>query len=587
MPGRATVIALLVTALVSVAVILLRAPSWATSHRQSRFEQPIKLRTLLIVNTTSDDANPADGTCSLRGAITTSNDAGGFTNNCGTGSGFDTIHFNFSGKITLGSALPAITQNLIIDGTTNTIAIDGAKSFQVLAVNSGATLTLNDLSVQNGATASADGGGIGNAGTVTVTNSTISGNSSGEVGGGISNDGTATVTNSTISGNSVQNGTPFDADGGGIFNDGNLTVTNSTISGNSADYGAGIDNDDMATVMNSTISGNSASGEEDVGGGIFNSHTMTVTNSTIAGNTASPAGDSGGGIVNEQFGTLTVTNSTIAGNSASDEGGGIFNAGTVTFKNTIVANSIGGNCVPNAAAGAALTSDGHNLSDDKTCAFAGTEDQNSAAAGLDPDGLKNNGGPTETVALLPTSPAVDAVPMSPTNYCTEVDGTTPITTDQRGEPRPDPEDGPDGPCDIGAFELQVPTAAPVVGKLKVSPNALKFSSVTVNTPKVETVTVTNAGNIKKKNQPLPILIEMENVDGMPMPSPFSVRTRCYDDNLMPSGKGVPKTETMCKISVQFRPTEAVSYSGTLTIHDNLEPNEMQTVQMTGRGKAAK
>jgi hypothetical protein len=109
----------------------------------------------------------------------------------------------------------------------------------------------------------------------------------------------------------------------------------------------------------------------------------------------------------------------------------------------------------------------------------------------------------------------------------------------------------------------------------------------VNTPEVKTVTVANAGRITKKNQPPPILIEMERVDGAPMPSPFSVTTRCDDYNLMPSGKGVPKSETMCKIAVQFEPTRAVSYSGTLMILDNLEPSEMHTVQMTGKGKPAK
>ena len=522
--------------------------------------------------------------CSLRQAILTSNAAGGINNGCGQGTGFDAVNFNFSGTIKLGSALPAITQNLIIDGTTNTIAIDGAKTFQVLAVSSGATLALNDLTIQNGANSGGDGGGIGNLGTLTLTNSTISGNSA-EFGGGIINDGTATVTNSTISGNSAENGTPFNADGGGIGNGGTLTVTNSAISGNSADYGGGISNfeSSTATVTDSTISGNSANGEEEVGGGIDNDGTLTVANSTIAGNTASPAGDSGGGIVNEQFGTLTVTNSTIAGNSASDEGGGIFNAGNATFKNTIVANSTGGNCVPSAGPNAVLTSDGHNLSDDKTCAFAGTGDQNSTAAGLDPDGLQNKGGPTETIALLPTSPAVDAVPQTPTNYCTEVDGTTPITTDQRGQPRPDPEDGPAGPCNIGAYEFQAPT--PVPGKLKVSPTTLKFGDVAVNKPVAKTITITNAGKTSKKNHPLPILIEMEGVNQTP--SPFSVTMQCSDDELMPGGKGVPKNDTKCVAKVQFLPTQAVSYSGTMTIADNLAPNEMQTVRIMGTGKPAK
>jgi hypothetical protein len=104
---------------------------------------------------------------------------------------------------------------------------------------------------------------------------------------------------------------------------------------------------------------------------------------------------------------------------------------------------------------------------------------------------------------------------------------------------------------------------------------------------MKVVTVTNAGKIKKNNQPPPILIEMEGVDGTPMPSPFSVTTQCDDDNLMPGGKGVLKLQTMCKIAIRFMPTQAVSYSGTLMILDNLEPSEMQTVQMTGKGKAAK
>jgi hypothetical protein len=83
------------------------------------------------------------------------------------------------------------------------------------------------------------------------------------------------------------------------------------------------------------------------------------------------------------------------------------------------------------------------------------------------------------------------------------------------------------------------------------------------------------------------LIQMEDTSGMPAPSPFSVTMQCADEELMPGGKGVPKSATTCKVAVQFKPMQAVSYSGTLTIVDNLEPNEMQTVQITGKGKAPK
>src|SRR5208282_357272 len=90
-----------------------------------------------------------------------------------------------------------------------------------------------------------------------------------------------------------------------------------------------------------------------------------------------------------------------------------------------------------------------------SCAFAGTGDMNSTAAGLDPGGLKANGGPTQTIALLATSPAVAAIPLSPVNYCTDTNGN-PVTSDQRGVTRPQ------GPaCDIGAFEMQIGIYAPV------------------------------------------------------------------------------------------------------------------------------
>ena len=126
--------------------------------------------------------------------------------------------------------------------------------------------------------------------------------------------------------------------GGGIFNRGRVTLTNSTLSGNSAIRGGGIDNFyGTVTLTNSTVSGNSANIG---GGGIYNYGTVTLTNSTVSGNSAASAG---GGIYN--FDTVTLTNSTVSGNSA-DYGGGIYNFyGTVTVTASLVANSSGGNCV--------------------------------------------------------------------------------------------------------------------------------------------------------------------------------------------------------------------------------------------------
>ena len=137
---------------------------------------------------------------------------------------------------------------------------------------------------------------------------------------------------------------------------------------------------------------------------------------------------------------LTISSSTISGNSATI-GGGISNGGTATLKNSIVANSSsGGNC------SGIITSQGHNLSSDATCNFNNTGDLNNTDPMLGP--LQNNGGPTQTQALLSGSPAIDAgEPLG----CTDGKGHL-LKTDQRGKPRPDPEDT--GGCDMGAYERQ-------------------------------------------------------------------------------------------------------------------------------------
>jgi hypothetical protein len=352
----------------------------------------------------------------------------------------DTINFSLASPatITLASTL-TISSNLTISGPgASSLAISGNKSVQVFSVGVGITVTISGLTIEGGS--GSIGGGIYNKGTLIVTNSTLSGNSASSGGGGIYNSGTLMLSSSTLLANTTSQY------GGGIANDaGMLTLTNSTLSGNSALRGGGIwnTNGSALNVTNSTLSGNSGS---QLGGGIWNTigSTLNVTNSTFSGNSSN--GGYGGGIYNGAS-MLTVSNSTLAGNSAGSGGGIVNDIGTLLVKNIILANSpSGGNCyIPTGTS----TSDGHNLSDDSTCAslFNQTGDLNNTPAGLDPNGLKGNGGLTQTIALLATSPAVDAIPVIPTNYCTDVNGA-PVTTDQRGVSRPK------GPaCDIGAFEL--------------------------------------------------------------------------------------------------------------------------------------
>jgi predicted outer membrane repeat protein len=330
----------------------------------------------ITVNSLADPGEP--GICVLRDAITAANTATA-VNGCAAGSGDDTIVFSVTGTITLTTDLPTVTNTLTIKGpaaASSSIIINGASAYSVTDVDSGATLNLDYLTIENAN--GGDGGGIFNGGTLTVTNCTFASNS-GDGGGGIYNDGsgTLTVTNSTFTGNSAEGG------GGGILNDGTLTVTNSTFASNSGDFGGGIYNDD---------------------------------------------------------GTLTVTNSTFTGNSAESFGGGIYNFGseTVDIKGTILASSTSNNCL------GGFTDEGFNLDGDGSCGFSSGTTPNSDLA-LDPNGLQNNGGPTETVALESNSVAINQIPVAD---CTD-QSSPPVRlfTDQRGVIRPQFT-----ACDIGAYE---------------------------------------------------------------------------------------------------------------------------------------
>ena len=240
---------------------------------------------------------------------------------------------------------------------------------------------------------------------MTLTNSTVTGNSSYDWGGGIHNVGTMTVTDTTVSGNSA--GSFFYGSGGGIFNSGpgTMTLTDSTVSTNDA---------------------------ADQGGGIANEGTLTLTNSTVSGNKGT---FDGGGILNDG-GSATLTNSTVSFNSTNVlavVGAGVYNdVGKVELVNTVVANNhllVGGDCR------GSITSLGHNLDSDGTCNLTEPTDVTSTDPLLGP--LQDNGGPTETHALLLGSLAIDAGD----------DASAPLT-DQRGVTRPQ-----GAASDIGAYEF--------------------------------------------------------------------------------------------------------------------------------------
>ena len=246
-----------------------------------------------------------------------------------------------------------------------------------------------------------------------------------------------------ISDLTIRNGAEGDfGRGGGIQNQATLTLTRCLVTNNRAFNAAGILNDFGATltIEESAIVGNQTTGN--AGGGIGNSASLILVNSTISGNTAlaNGGGGGGGGLFNlgnffsQAPAIFIAINSTIASNTADpDNGGGMLNGfAEVNLVNTIISGNTGGDCL--AAFEVTQTSD-HSLDSDGTCGLTSPGDQSGVDPLLGP--LADNGGPTDTHALLAGSPALDAG-----------NNADCPPTDQRGVARPQ-----GGVCDIGAFEL--------------------------------------------------------------------------------------------------------------------------------------
>ena len=260
----------------------------------------------------------------------------------------DTVNFSCSGDITLTSTL-TISGNMTLDGSGQTVTLDGNNAVQVLLVNPNVTFGLKNLTVADG------------------LNSTNVGRS-----GGLNNNfGTVTITNSTFVNNSAPNG----GYGGGIFNAGSIIITDSTFTNNSAAYGGAITATGGMTLVDSTVVGNIATAN---GGGIW-------TNTTVG-----------------------IALSTFAYNKATGNGGGIYNGSTVDSNGNIVAENTAGtgnNCF------GSLTDGGYNLESATDCGFTGTGSVQNTNPQL-ASALANNGGLTQTLALQQGSPAIDVIPLA-------------------------------------------------------------------------------------------------------------------------------------------------------------------------------
>jgi uncharacterized repeat protein (TIGR01451 family) len=264
--------------------------------------------------------------------------------------------------------------------------------------------------------------------------------------------------------------------GGGLDNSGSVTITGSTFTGNTTSGGGGaIDNGDgfngrpgtgTVTVTGSTFTGNSASGGGAIDSGRTGGGSVTVTASTFTGNTALDGGaidsaDLRGG------GSVTVTDSTFTGNTAG-EGGAIdngdeFGGGSVQVAGDVFADSCH-------RPGGSWGDGGYNAGGDGSCFNAGPGDVNAgsaAALGLGP--LAGNGGPTQTIAPQPVTPAtvIGIIPGTTTVSLGGRQVTLCPATDQRGYAT-----ATSSACDAGAVQT---AGSPPVLALKDSATPGSFN----------------------------------------------------------------------------------------------------------------
>jgi hypothetical protein len=340
-----------------------------------------------------------------------------------TGGG--TVTLSCSGRTTIYFTSPiTITKAVTLDASSS----PGAITFDGFRPDGGAEVPLFNVT---------------SSGSFTLNGVTLAEGHAQRFGGAINNNGTSTITNDTFS----ENRAGFT--GGAIQNAGRLTVTNSTF----------VDNE--AAVHGGAIA-NTATG------------TLAVVNSTFSANSAS----SGGAIRNDK--TASIANSTFSENRAQFTGAAIDNAGTLSMGATIIAASLnGGNC------GGTLTDEGYNLEDD-AAAICGFSASGHDIVGQSPQlgSLASNGGPTQTMALGPGSPAIDRVP-SDTGLCP--------ATDQRGVQRPD---GNESACDIGAYEYQdsCPSTESALQELISSEGVVTLSCAVATTIRFTSM-ITITGNV--------------------------------------------------------------------------------------------
>lgn len=422
------------------------------------------------VDRTDDNAaamacTAAANDCSLRGAIRAANAAAG-ADTIVLPAGTYTLSITGTGENAAATGDLDITGNLTITGagasttTINANSVD--RVFHGLpAAATTLSVSISGVTIRGGSLP----GGITNMGAAFASDATSTGNTA------------LTLASVTITANSTGN------NGGGVgfiknaaAANHSLTMNNSTISGNTALNGGGINCAGCAlTITNSTISGNGASTS---GGGInvtVDTSTVTLTNVTIASNTAN--GDGGGIAKILGTGTISLVHTTVAGNTADNDangagdGGGIRAISNATLRNSIVQGNTDSTTPATSDCSGMVTSNNFNVVGSGTGCPSGGANDSTAAALLGP--LANNSGPTLTRLPGAGSSAINRIPNGSSNC---VGGTS---LDQRGIVRAGGggTNGGSG-CDSGAVEGDSnvgPTAITLVNLAVSNPaNTLLF-----------------------------------------------------------------------------------------------------------------
>jgi hypothetical protein len=281
---------------------------------------------------------------------------------------------------------------------------------------------------------SGSGGAIYNAGTMFIERTLFASNTVTGGMGGAGGDGTMVFILTAAAQTGGHGGLGGDGNGGALFNGGKAVLVNCTFAVNTAIGGTGGRGGNGGVLIYNGRPSDYPGGDGGSGGSGFGAvcdvtGLLHFTNCTVAGNSAGAGGGGSGGM--GPPGGLGGPNGSAWG--------GVKSSGSSVSNTLLATNSPGGNWL------GMVIDLGHNLSSDLSCLFTNSGSLNACDPILAP--LRDNGGPTLTMALLPGSPAIDAA-----------DSSAAPATDQRGVLRPV---GPNS--DIGAFEYGLPAVLRISG----------------------------------------------------------------------------------------------------------------------------